>query len=226
MPKLTDFSAFIFDMDGLVLDTEPTYRAAWQAALDDMSLRGDENLFGRFSGQHFAAIKAILFAEFGDNFDVHQFSLISSQYWLEHVATHSIPIKPGVKDVLDFADFHNIPVGLATNSSERNARYCLGVANLLERFPIIVTGNDVRHPKPEPDIFYVAAERLNVDIKESIVFEDSCFGIEAAKKSGAYAVYVPSSTPPLSKALERCDWMVESLSLVLQSMPSDAMDRI
>jgi beta-phosphoglucomutase len=220
MPKLTAFSAFIFDMDGLVLDTESTYFAAWQLAVEAMGYRGDPHAFKALSGYHYSQVEAQLLSWYGADFNLQSFRRLGGEFWQRYVNEHGIVVKQGVIALLDYADQNQIPVCLATNSAAINARECLVIAGIKHRFPLIVTGDDVERVKPEPDIFLKAADRMQADIRRCLVFEDSHTGIVAASASGAHTVYVPSSLPvnPLTVAL--CDCMIDDLSQVFQSLPA------
>ncbi len=220
MIAISDYAAFIFDMDGLVLDTEPGYFEAWRLALETMGHEADPEFFRSFSGYRFAHIQKKLLEIFGANFDVSYFKTLSSQHWRKHIETNGIPVKPGVSDLLDYAGAIGFPVGIATNSPALNAHCCLSLAGIKHRFPLIVTGDDVQNAKPEPDIFLRTAAELEVDIRRCIVFEDSPAGIAAAVAAGAYSVYVPSIYPADPLTAEICDFMASNLSQVFQSLPA------
>jgi beta-phosphoglucomutase len=210
--KLSEFSAFIFDMDGLVLDTEPTYFAAWRQALREIGLAVDDDVYQKLSGRHYSYIEAYLQNRYGSSFDLVAFNKLSVKHWRQHIQTHGIPVKTGVIELLEFAKRQAIPVCLATNSEAVYARECLSVAGMLDYFPLMVTGDDVEKVKPEPDIFLQAAMLMQVDIGDCLIFEDSHTGILAAAKAGGCAVYVPSILPVQLSTLELCHYVLDDLS--------------
>ncbi len=212
MPSLNDFAAFIFDLDGLVLDTEPTYFAAWQQTVAKMGYRLDSEMFKTLSGFHYQQVKSQLQAWLGDGFDVQEFDRLGKAIWRKQVSSHGISIKPGVLALLDYAQERGTPYCLATNSLAPYAKECLTIAGLTERFPIMVTGSDVEHVKPAPDIFLKAAALMGVSIKHCVIFEDSHTGVVAASSSGAYTVYVPSTFPVNPLTLTLCDCQLNDLS--------------
>lgn len=220
MPKLTDFAAFIFDMDGLVLDTEPTYFAAWQQAVKAMGYQLKSDIFKALSGYHYHQVEAQLLTWLGHDFDLHTFKQSSTDCWRNYVHEHGIAVKPGVIALLDYAVQQGIPVCLATNSSAIYAQECLAVAGLSDRFPLVVTGDDVERVKPAPDIFLNAADQMQVDIHQCVVFEDSHTGILAASASGAYSVYIPSAFPVNPLTVELCDCMLDDLTQVFETLPA------
>jgi beta-phosphoglucomutase len=219
MLKLTDFAAFIFDLDGLVLDTEPTYFAAWRQAVETMGYRLEPSLYKALSGLYAHGVKAQLQTWLGDSFDLQTFDQLSKEIWRRQVQAHGIKIKPGVIALLDYAKGHAIPICLATNSHKPYAQECLAVAKLTNRFPMMVTGGDVERAKPAPDIFLKAAEMMQVDIRQCIVFEDSPKGVAGAAAAGAYTVYVPSTFPVNAEATSLSNKVLNDLTQVFETLP-------
>jgi beta-phosphoglucomutase len=191
--KLSDFSAVIFDMDGLVLDTETTYFVAWQQTAKAMGYTLSESFCLSLSGLHYKDIELKLIDWCGANFNLHTFNHLSGIFWRKHVNTHGIKIKQGFIQLLEFIDQQQIPYCLATNSQAINAYECLELAGIEDIFSIIITRDDVERGKPAPDIFFKAAELLQVPISQCLVLEDSYAGIEAASRAGAFSVFVPST---------------------------------
>ena len=221
MPRLNSFSAFIFDLDGLVLDTEPTYFAAWRQAIKIMGFELDENSFSSLSGRHFSQIKEYLIDRYGSGFDVQQFAELGGMIWRQYVQENGLAIKPGVFELLDYAGRERLPVCLATNSSALYAKECLNIAEISERFPLMVSGDDVAEAKPAPDIFLKAADVMAVDIRRSLVFEDSRAGVVAAAKAGACVAYVPSIVPADPLTLTLSDYYLNDLLQAFEIIHND-----
>lgn len=217
MPALTDFAAFIFDLDGLVLDTEPTYFAAWQLTVETMGYQLTPERYLTLSGCHYQRVMSTLQEWLGPSFDLTEFDRLSVQIWRKYVWENGITIKPGVIGLLDYANQQDIPYCVATNSMQEYAKECLAIAGLTERFPLLVTRSDVSNAKPSPEIFLKAAEVIGIDIDHCVIFEDSPVGVVAAAKSGAYTVYVPSTLPANSCALEMCDCLLDDLTQVFET---------
>jgi beta-phosphoglucomutase len=224
--KLGNFKGFIFDMDGLVLDTEPTYFAAWQQAVTTMGYQLQPDVFKIVSGLHYHQVEARLKIWLGQDFNLQAFKRLGTDYWRKHVREQGIAVKPGVIALLDYAKQKGIPVCLATNSWAVYARHCLAIAGLTHRFPMMITGDTVKRVKPAPDIFLKAAEMMRVDISQCVIFEDSHTGIVAASASGAYSVYVPSTFPINSQTVELCDCMIDNLTQVFETLPTQTPIRI
>jgi beta-phosphoglucomutase len=217
MPKLSDFAAVIFDMDGLVLDTESICRHAWQVAASTMGYDFTdvfcESLSG-LSGEHGLAK---IVSTFGADFNSTEFNTLSEQHWYDWVNAHGIAVKTGFAPLLASITTLNIPYCLATNTREKDARTCLTYAGLSETFPVILSRDDVQHGKPAPDIFLAAAKRLRVNIVDCLVLEDSYTGVMAADKAGAYVVGVPSVWPMDERMRLHSTVIVNDLTELLES---------
>ncbi|MCF7964839.1 MAG: HAD family phosphatase [Methylobacter tundripaludum] len=212
MIKLADFSAVIFDMDGLVLDTESTFMIAWQQAAHAMSYDFSEDFCPSLSGLHYHDVELKLIEYCGVEFDLQIFKRLSGDFWREYVAVHGIQIKCGFTGLLELLNQKKIPYCLATNSLMVNTLECLELAGIEQVFPIVVTRDHVQHGKPEPDVFLKAAELLQVDIGRCLVVEDSHAGIVAASRAGAVSVFIPSTVQVDPQTIELCDLMVSDLA--------------
>jgi beta-phosphoglucomutase len=206
-PRLSDFSAVIFDMDGLVLDTETTYFAAWRQAAKAMGYVFSEAFCSSLSGLHYQDIEPKLMAHCGADFNLPAFNRLSGMFWREHVNAYGIDIKHGFTQLLEFIVQQQLPYCLATNSRAVNAYECLELAGIKDVFSIIVTRDDVERGKPAPDVFLRSADLLQVPIHQCLVLEDSHAGIEAASRAGAFSIFVPSTEPVDPLTVELCDLM-------------------
>ena len=213
--KLSDFSAVIFDMDGLVLDTETTYFIAWRQAAKVMGYVFSESFCSAMSGLHYQDIEPKLMDYCGADFDLLVFNRLSGMFWREHVNTYGIDIKHGFTQLLEFIVQQQLPYCLATNSRAVNAYECLELAGIKDVFSIIVTRDDVERGKPAPDVFLRSAELLQVPIHQCLVLEDSHVGIEAASRAGAFSIFVPSAEPVDPLTVELCDLMRSDLAHAL-----------
>ena len=212
MLKLSDFAAVIFDMDGLVLDTEPTYFIAWQQAGKLMGYELSDAFCRSLSGLHYQQVEQKLKTQCGADFDLPAFNRLSGDCWRDYVNAHGINTRHGFAELLAVITRLQIPYCLATNSSAVNAYECLELAGIAAVFSTVISRDDVPCGKPEPDIFLKAASVLQVPISRCLVLEDSHAGIVAASRAGAYSVFVPSTTPvdPLTVAL--CNLMAADLA--------------
>jgi HAD superfamily hydrolase (TIGR01509 family) len=187
--------AFIFDLDGVVIDSMPMHTEAWRIYLrrhdipDDelvrrMHGRRNDDIVVEFFGNHLpadvvfhhGAAKEALFRE------------MMGPYLAEHLV-------PGV---LQFLDRHaNVPTGLASNAEPANIEFVLDGARIRKHFDVIIDGHQVDRPKPFPDIYLRTAELLGLAPHDCVIFEDSPAGIEAATRAGAHLVGVRTQTGEL-----------------------------
>lgn len=209
--KLPDFSAIIFDMDGLVLDTETTYISAWQKASAEMGHQLTNDFCLSVSGLHFQDVEQRLLDFCGENFDLKLFSKLSGNYWRQTVSQQGIMVKKGFFNLVKILKVQNIAFCLATNSNKKNTLACLKFAKLNGLFSTVITRDDVKQGKPAPDIFFLAAEALNVKIAQCLVLEDSKTGIQAANNAGATSVFIPSVFPVERLTVDLADYFFNDL---------------
>jgi HAD superfamily hydrolase (TIGR01509 family) len=194
--------AALFDMDGLLLDTEVIYIEAMQAAARtlgrEMSLDFCHSMVGVPSHECNLMIEAYYgegfsLTEFREHFSVHRRRLMDG----------GIPVKPGVVELLDFLAGRGLPLAVATSAGRATAEHHLGRAGLLDRFTTLATRDDVERAKPHPDVYLEAARRLGVAPERCLAFEDSNIGLEAAHAAGAMAFMVPDLLQPLPETRAR-----------------------
>lgn len=189
------FKAVIFDMDGLVLDSESTYVSAWREAAAAMGYTLDETFCGSLSGLHGDSVERRIRRHCGSRFDIERFNRLSGEYWALQVRRQGIPVKKGFFSVLRVIERFELPFCLATNSRRGEALQCLELAGLQRIFTQIISRDDVDRGKPAPDIFIEAAATLGMAAGDCLVLEDSPVGIAAAVAAGAPCLYVPSVYP-------------------------------
>lgn len=201
-------------MDGLVLDSESGYFAAWQQAAAEMGYCLDQAFCLALSGSHGPEITRRLTARFGEDFGLERFYRLSGQIWREQVRQTGIPVKNGFNEALQRAKDLGLPYCLATNSRRIDAEQCLSLAGLDGVFARVFAREDVVHPKPAADIFIKAAEVLNVPANLCLVLEDSPIGVRAAVSAGCVCVYVPSVLPADADASGLAHRVLPDLSAV------------
>ena len=214
MPKA--FKAVIFDLDGLVIDSETGYLMAWQQALDVMGFSLDSQAGWHLSGANAGQVQAYLLNCYGADFDLNQFRQLSSSIWLNLVSEQGIPVKTGFFSLLNLLTQTGLDYCLATNSSAYAAQRSLDLAGLQGVFKHIVRRDDVLNPKPAPDIFLTATQRLNQRADECLVLEDSLIGIRAAAAAGLACYYIPSQSPADAEAISLADQQFVDLQQVCE----------
>lgn len=194
---MSSVRAVVFDMDGLLLDTERLSRASWFAAGRDLGVELPMPVLQRIIGRRRAEVEAQFLAALGDTFPVGELYARHSVHYQQALAATSPGElrKPGVLSLLAWLDGAGIPYAIATSTLAAAAATKLALADLSERFPVVVTGEQVARSKPAPDIYLEAANRLGVSPARCVAFEDSDLGLEAAMAAGMRAVAVPDLKP-------------------------------
>jgi HAD superfamily hydrolase (TIGR01509 family) len=203
--------ALVFDMDGLMIDTEPIYKAAWQAASAELGYAIDDVSYLKMVGRPTPDCEQELLAMFGAAFPLDHFRVRWPGAWRAEVAANGIRQKPGVLECLRFARAHRLPVAVATSSDAEYAAFSLRHAGLEGRFDVVVTGEEVARGKPAPDIYLEAARRLRVDPAACVAFEDSEAGILAASRAGMRALLIPDLVGPTATAVQAAFRVLGSL---------------
>jgi HAD superfamily hydrolase (TIGR01509 family) len=186
--------AVIFDMDGLLLDSEPLYRVTWQTAAAELGCPIDDAFYERFVGRGNDEAERILHERFGEAFPLDEFRVRWRRDFDERLERAPLTRKPGAIELLDFLDAAAIPKALATSTPRSIAVRCLG--ELAARFAVITCGDEVEHSKPSPDLFLLTSQRLGVPPSQCLVLEDSEAGVGAAHAAGMEVILVPDLVEP------------------------------
>jgi beta-phosphoglucomutase len=200
MLSLPQIRAVLLDLDGLMIDSEPIYRLAWQSAAAALGYEFPDALYLNVIGLNDRDSEGVLIRTFGSGFPVDQFRALWPRRWRRHVEENGMPVKPGLEDLFQVLDAHRLPAAVATSSDGEQAAFSLRAAGLDRRFACIVTGDQVANGKPAPDIFLRGAGRLSVSPRQCMVFEDSDVGILAASAAGIPAVLIPDLKAPSAEA--------------------------
>jgi HAD superfamily hydrolase (TIGR01509 family) len=193
--------AVIFDMDGLLLDTEPFYRHAWQEAARRLGHELGDETFRSFSGRSDADAEAALLEALGPSFPLGDFQRSWPGIWHQAAAAREVPVKSGIRELLAELRSRSVPAAVATSSPAARTELALRAARIAEHFAHVVTGESVRRAKPAPDIFLEAARRLGVTASACIVLEDSDTGARAAAAAGMRVVVIPDGRAPAGETL-------------------------
>ena len=206
-------TAVIFDMDGLMLDTERIALAVWRQAAADLGFTLDDEVAGRMVGRTSATNRLMLQMTFGETFSYDELAELADSRYRETLDRDGVPRKDGLIELLDFLQSRDIPRAVATSTARDLARHKLVQAGVGVYFDVVVGGNEVTHGKPAPDIFLRAAERLGKLPAECVVLEDSGPGIHAASAAGMVTILIPDvGRVPLPETRERATFVVDSLS--------------
>jgi len=182
--------AVIFDMDGLLVDTESVYREAMTATAIADGLDFPDELFLSLIGLSWPANAQILQTHYGRGFDPEAFKVASVARFRELVAAE-VALKAGVREILDLLDALSLPRAIATSSGHESVRHHIGGHGLLDRFHAVMAAGDYANAKPAPDPYLRAAEALGVAPVDCLALEDSHNGVRAAAAAGMMTIMVP-----------------------------------
>lgn len=183
----------IFDMDGLLLDSEIIYGRVWEQAAAELGYSSSMTDYTNYVGRRAQDCDDDLRACFGHDFPIARFWARQEELYDDHRDTHGIPLKHGAHDLIGHLQNCNIPRAIATSTHREPALLCLD--RFVENFDIIVTGDEVAKGKPDPEIFLLAARRLNIPPQECLVLEDAEAGVRAACAAGMSVIMVPDLKP-------------------------------
>ena len=192
------YRAVVFDMDGVLVDTEKIYRKCWKE--NGMSIgipeAQMENVCDRVAGGNKTSNARVFKEIMGEDFDYLAFRQRTMDLFDEHVEKYGIDIKPHVEDTLRFLKEHGVKIALATSTARTRAQQRLDSVGIAGYFDEKVCGDEITHGKPEPDIYLKACGKLGVNPDEAVAVEDSVNGIISASRAGLCTVMVVDLIKP------------------------------
>jgi HAD superfamily hydrolase (TIGR01509 family) len=201
--------AILFDLDGLMFDSEPHSLASWAAVLAERGVTLDQLTIDSILGRRIDATARTLIDKYHLPDTVPGLADAKTEYQITHLAGKVKPM-PGLIELLDEIDRRGLAKAIASSGIRRYVDAVLRVNDLLDRFSVIITGDQVAHGKPAPDVFLAAARALNVEPQHCLVLEDAPAGVQAAKAAGMTCIAVPDhSVAQLD--LSQADKVVTSL---------------
>ena len=202
--------AVVFDLDGLLFDTERLYQKALGTASVEVGCEMHPEVFESLIGTPWALSRRMLFDRYGENYPVDRLADI----WIAHfrvLADSELEMKAGTVELLAFLDDLALPRAIATSSSHKTVGHHLGAHKLVDRFHHVVASGDYENGKPSPDPYLMAAQRMNVDPRHCLALEDSFNGIRSAAAAGMMAVMVPDLVQPTEEIRRLCTAVVTNL---------------
>lgn len=212
--------AVIFDMDGIIFDSERLALNCWKKVAQEYKLDGMEEAFLPCIGASEVRTREVLINYYGPDFPYDAFRKDTSALFHEVVKQDGLPVKKGVRELLEYLKTNDIPIGLASSTRLAVVTEELQQAGLYNFFYAVTGGDQLKRSKPEPDIYLMACEKLGVRPEDTYAVEDSYNGIRSSYSAGMMPVMVPDLLPPtdemrhksvvvLDDLLQVRDWFME-----------------
>lgn len=213
--------AVLFDMDGVIFDSERALLGIWQELAEAWQIPEIEAVFRRCIGSNLSRTERI-FREACPKLDFAEFDRAAKTRFRERYGQGRLPVKDGARELLQALMERAVPLALASSTGRETVVRELSEAGLLLCFQALVCGDEVRRSKPDPEIFLRAAEKLAVLPEDCFVIEDSFNGIRAAHAAGMRPLMVPDLVPPDGE-MER---MAERVFPSLRDIQAYVLDKI
>ena len=209
LPKL-----FIFDMDGLLFDTERLFMTKRAEILPEYGYVHREEDYIRTLGTSGPELLTVLDDIYGEGYPAQEISDRSRAAQMAHMRAYGAPVKPGIVSLLTWIQKKNIPCCVATATASVHADEILRLGGIREYFSFIIGGDQVSHSKPNPEIFLTACEKGGVAPKDGIVLEDSENGILAAYAAGIPVICIPDMKFPVEEIADKTSALVSDASQI------------
>lgn len=187
---MTDLKLVIFDMDGLMFDTERIGRIAYGEAGKKYNFTFDDSIFQKITGASCKLRDKSFMETFGESFPLENILSYKEKRMHDLIEEHGVPIKTGLIELIKFLKENKVKIALASSSKMSVIKYYLSMTKI-GGFDFIISGEDIKESKPNPEVFLTPCEKLNIDTNNAIVLEDSTNGIKAALNAGIKPIWVP-----------------------------------
>ena len=208
---MKEFDAVVFDMDGVIFDSERATMDCWIELAEKYSIPDIKTPYYKCIGVNAAMTRKIIFDTYGEDFPYDRYAAEASRMYHDKYDGGRLPVKKGAREILEFLKKNNKKIALASSSRKETVINQLRDAGLLDFFDEIVTGDMVEKSKPEPDIFLKACEKLGVLPQRAYAIEDSFNGIRAAYSGKLKPIMVPDILPADDEMRQKAEAVLDSL---------------
>lgn len=208
----------IFDMDGVILDTEKLYNRFWREAAAKFGYEMSFEQALAIRSMNPVKGASVLKNFFGEDFPYEEVKACRKKMMGEYVKINGVEKKKGVDELFAFLKENRYKIAVATSSNRERAKRHLSHVGMWEAFDEIVCGDSIKAGKPEPDIYLTAAEKLGLSPRECLALEDSPAGIQSAARAGCHPVFVPD--------LDEADWQIRAQAEYVVNSLTDVIELI
>lgn len=213
--------ALVFDMDGLLLDSERIVKRSWNDAGDEVGVPNVGEQIYHTLGMNRRARNEYFKKVFGEDFPLEEFNERTSICFYRIVEKEGLPVKTGAKELLKYAKEHGYKIAVATSSSRQYARKVLTDAGIYSYFEGGVFGDMVEHAKPDPEIYQKACESIHVRPEDAIALEDAPAGVRSAYAAGLKVIVIPDLVQPSKEILELTYQKFDTLNDVISLLEAE-----
>ena len=201
----------VFDMDGVLFDTEYLILQVWKKVAEKEAISDIEKVLRDCIGRSYEDTRLIFHKFYGEDFDFEGFRTKADQICEKEIEEKGLPIKKGVKEILAYLKQEGYKIGLASSTRREGVLSHLRRTGLEEYFEVVVGGDMVKQSKPNPEIYELACSLLGVKPDEAYCIEDSLNGIRAGNSAGLKVIMVPDLIEPTEEILPLLHMKCESL---------------
>ncbi|MFC1234014.1 HAD family hydrolase [Vibrio sp. F74] len=209
-----NIKAVLFDMDGLIFDTECLYKTSWQEAAKDQGLEISDEFYEHFIGVQDPECEELLTHKFSHSLDLTRYRHIRDQH-IHKAKKQGIRYKTGFHTLFKMLQGKGIMCALVTSSHRPEVYDNFAHSNYLNLFSTIVTAEDVGKGKPNPECYLLACKILNIEPMYALILEDSNNGMKAGIDAGCKTVMIPDLLPPRNDIEAEADHVLSSLEDVI-----------
>lgn len=206
-----NFKAVVFDMDGVIFDSERLVIACWKIIADKYGVPDIEAICHECLGVNATETKQKFLNHYGQDFPYDAYKSEMSRLFHERYDGGRLPMKKGVAELLQYLKDAGVKVALASSTRREVVEQELKDAGIVHYFDVVIGGDMVTRSKPQPDIFLKACEELGVEPREAFAIEDSYNGIRAAATGKLRALMVPDLMEPTQEMRELAEQIFENL---------------
>ncbi len=208
---VSNYKAVIFDMDGVIFDTERMVVKCWKVIADKYNIPNIEDHCREATGLNVAATKVVFERRYGTDLPYEDLRSERKEIFMKAFNNGEVDIKPGVVELLKFLKENGIKTAIASSTSSATVTYELKLMGLYDYFDEVVCGDMVSKSKPDPEIFLLAAEKLGVKPCEAFGIEDSYNGVRALRAANLHTIMVPDMIEPDDEMRKLSDIILPSL---------------
>ncbi len=212
--------AIIFDMDGLMIDSERVTFECYQERLKDMNLTMDEEFYKTLLGKPIKGIYQRFYDVYGNDFPIENVIQDVHQLMAERFETEGVPVKKGLVELLHYLKDNNYKTIVATSSNRDRVDKILAQAKITEFFDDSICGDEVTKGKPNPEVFLKSCQKLGINVDEAIVLEDSEAGIQASYDANIKVICIPDMKYPEKQYEEKTFKILKDLTEVTAYLKS------